>query len=77
MILRGLRHSRRRRLLTREELGRLVGLRAAAVGALENGERRARASAVARLARALDVPEDDLVRPPPTADPVETDPEAP
>ena len=77
MILRGLRHRRERRLLTREELGRLAGLRAAAVAALENGERRARASAVARLARALDVPEDDLVRPPQAADPTEANAEAP
>ena len=52
-------------------------MRAATVAALEDGERRARAGAVARLARALGVREDDLVRPPPSADPVEADPEAP
>ena len=77
MTLRGLHHWRRHRRLTREELGRRAGLRAAAIAALEKGERRAQASAVARLARALAVREEDLVRPPPAAGPAEADAEAP
>jgi transcriptional regulator with XRE-family HTH domain len=52
---------RKRRLMTQEELGKLVGTSKANISRLESGDQEPRPSTIKRLAVALGVSTDELV----------------
>ena len=55
-----LRRARERKLLTQEELGKLVGMTKGNISRLETQTRPPRLSTIKRLAAALDIPVDEL-----------------
>jgi transcriptional regulator with XRE-family HTH domain len=62
MDLPNLRAVRLHRLLTQADLAKLVGMTTASISRLETGNSRARISTVRRLAAALNVRADELLR---------------
>lgn len=64
-----LRAARRRRDLTLAQVGELTGISLSTLSRLESGQRKPTLELLLPLARAYDVPLDDLVGAPPTGDP--------